>query len=129
MSAIAHLRPTSVSKLATQNPISTTILIHNDHSNRIKTDDSDSSDGDDSDKSICVARGGVVTPCPGKVHDRLEKGHIDGIEDIVSWLPHGRAFVVHNVDEFVDQVMVREMLHPCLLCSVFILRMDLSNNI
>jgi hypothetical protein len=79
MSAIAHLLPSSVSKLATQNPISTMILIHNDHSNRIKSEDSDSSDGDDSDKSVCVARGGVVTPFPWKVHDVLEKGHIDGI--------------------------------------------------
>ena len=108
MSTIAHLVPPTLSKLATQNPISKMILIHNDHSIRSKTEDSDSSDGDESDKSICVARGGVVTPFPWKVHDMLEKGHIDGIEEIVSWLPHGRAFVVHNVDEFVDQVMVRD---------------------
>lgn len=41
-----------------------------------------------------------------KVHDMLEKSDVDGIDHIVSWLPHGRAFMVHRPQEFVDQVMV-----------------------
>jgi hypothetical protein len=70
---------------------------------KLKSQD-DSSDGETSGHS--VARGGVVTPFPWKVHDMLERSHIDGIEDIVSWLPHGRAFLVHKVDAFVQSVMV-----------------------
>jgi len=52
-----------------------------------------------------VARGGVVTPFPWKVHDMLEKSDIDGIDHIVCWVTHGRAFMVNLPQEFVDQVM------------------------
>jgi hypothetical protein len=57
------------------------------------------------DQEDSVARGGVVTPFPWKVHDMLEKAEVDGIDEVVSWLPHGRAFMVHNPDVFVNQVM------------------------
>jgi hypothetical protein len=63
---------------------------------------------DDSDsEGQSVARGGVVTPFPWKVHDMLEKAEIDGIEGIVCWVAHGRSFMVHRPQEFVDQIMVR----------------------
>ena len=83
-------------------PISTEMLIHNDHS---KKGDTSSNDSDSEGQS--VARGGVVTPFPWKVHDMLEKSEIDAIEHIVCWVPHGRAFMVHLPQEFVEQVMVR----------------------
>jgi len=62
-------------------------------------------DSSSSDEGQSVARGGVVTPFPWKVHDMLEKADADGIEDIVCWIPHGRAFMVHRPQEFVEQVM------------------------
>jgi len=62
-------------------------------------------DSSSSDEGQSVARGGVVTPFPWKVHDMLEKADVDGVEIIVCWLPHGRAFMVHRPQEFVEQVM------------------------
>jgi len=62
-------------------------------------------DSSSSDDGQTVARGGVVTPFPWKVHDMLETAEVDGIERVVSWLPHGRAFMVHHPQKFVEQVM------------------------
>jgi len=46
-------------------------------------------------------RGGVTTPFPLKLHDMLNATSAAGMEDIVSWQPHGRCFVVHKPKEFV----------------------------
>ncbi len=48
------------------------------------------------------ARGGVSTPFPLKLHEMLENVQSDGYEEIVSWQPHGRCFVVHKPKEFVE---------------------------
>jgi hypothetical protein len=37
----------------------------------------------------------------------LNDSHEDGAETIVSWLPHGRGFKVHESEIFVEQVMER----------------------
>lgn len=47
-------------------------------------------------------RGGVKVPFPLKLHKMLEENLY---EDIVSWQPHGRSFLVHKPQEFVDVVM------------------------
>ena len=47
-------------------------------------------------------RGGVKVPFPLKLHKMLEENLY---EDIVSWQPHGRSFLVHKPQEFVDIVM------------------------
>jgi hypothetical protein len=47
-------------------------------------------------------RGGVTTPFPLKLHDMLNATSGAGMEDIVSWQPHGRCFVVHKPKEFVS---------------------------
>jgi hypothetical protein len=47
-------------------------------------------------------RGGVAQPFPEKLHLMLSTL---GREDIVTWQPHGRCFVVHNAKAFVNQVM------------------------
>jgi hypothetical protein len=52
-----------------------------------------------------VARGGVATPFPWKLHDMLESVDKDGFAHLVCWQPHGRAFMVKDVKTFVDQVM------------------------
>ena len=42
---------------------------------------------------------------PLKLQRILDKAASDGKTDIISWLPHGRAFLVHDVDRFVSEVM------------------------
>lgn len=46
-------------------------------------------------------RGGVTTPFPLKLHDMLNATAAEGLEDVVSWQPHGRCFVVHKPKDFV----------------------------
>ncbi len=48
------------------------------------------------------ARGGVTTPFPLKLHEMLIATAAEGMEDIVSWQPHGRCFLVHKPKEFVE---------------------------
>jgi hypothetical protein len=102
---------------------STTPTLQSSNAEKLKSQD-DSSDGETSGHS--VARGGVVTPFPWKVHDMLERAHIDGIEDIVSWLPHGRAFLVHKVDTFVQSVMVSRHLWRHLFTLFFVSSLSMN---
>lgn len=51
------------------------------------------------------ARGGVTAPFPLKLHRLLETAEKEQVSDIVSWLPHGRAFIVRKSKEFVSQVL------------------------
>jgi hypothetical protein len=37
---------------------------------------------------------------PVKLHEMLIKTELDGLQPVVSWMPHGRAFVVHSPAEF-----------------------------
>lgn len=48
--------------------------------------------------------GGVATPFPEKLHHMLD---IESNEhpSAVSWLSHGRAFLVHDPHEFTDYIM------------------------
>ena len=48
---------------------------------------------------------GVTEPFPIKLHKMLEGNGANGMEHIASWQPHGRCFVVHNQQDFVDLVM------------------------
>jgi hypothetical protein len=48
------------------------------------------------------ARGGVITPFPLKLHSMLEAVEKEGLEDVVSWQPHGRCFVVHDSKEMAN---------------------------
>ena len=47
------------------------------------------------------------TSFPLKLHKMLGQTEADGLQDIVSWMPHGRCFVVHKPKLFVDVVMPR----------------------
>jgi hypothetical protein len=42
---------------------------------------------------------------PVKLHYMLNELETDGIDDIVSWQPHGRCFLVHKQQQFVEQVL------------------------
>ena len=46
--------------------------------------------------------GGVTKPFPEKLHEMLDN---DDDPSIVSWLPHGRAFLVRKSAEFTAQIM------------------------
>ena len=77
---------------------------HNYHDySRIVTDPED--EGTIKLVSRTPAKGGVSVPFPFKLHDMLESVIDEGLGHIVSWQPHGRAFAVHNAQEFVRDVM------------------------
>jgi hypothetical protein len=42
---------------------------------------------------------------PVKLHYMLTELENDGMADIVSWQPHGRCFLVHKQQQFVEQVL------------------------
>lgn len=42
---------------------------------------------------------------PLKLQRILDKLEAEGQMDILSWLPHGRAFIVHDPDRFVSEIM------------------------
>lgn len=52
-------------------------------------------------------RGGVLVPFPEKLYLMLAGVHAEGLEDVVSWQPHGRCFAVHQPQRFVEEVMPR----------------------
>ncbi|GAX16311.1 hypothetical protein FisN_35Hh010 [Fistulifera solaris] len=52
-------------------------------------------------------RGGVAVPFPNKLHAVLDQVEADGLSHVISWQPHGRCFVIHNPQEFVEYVMPR----------------------
>ncbi|KAG7364845.1 HSF-type DNA-binding protein [Nitzschia inconspicua] len=54
-----------------------------------------------------IAKGGVTTPFPWKLHIMLDHMEDSGDKSIVCWQPHGRAFIVHKPKEFVTQIMPR----------------------
>ncbi len=64
-----------------------------------------------------IAKGGVATPFPYRLHIMLDtmdteaaKGNTRG-KSIVGWQPHGRAFKVHDVKQFVDTIMPHFFKH------------------
>jgi hypothetical protein len=48
--------------------------------------------------------GGVTQPFPEKLHELLER---ENVPTIISWLPHGRAFLVRKPKEFTQGIMPR----------------------
>jgi len=52
-------------------------------------------------------RGRSQVPFPVRLHLILERSEIDGYSSIISWMPHGRAFKIHNYALFLDIVMPR----------------------
>jgi len=44
----------------------------------------------------------VTTPFPLKLHEMLIATAAEGMDDIVSWQPHGRCFLVHKPKDFVE---------------------------
>lgn len=42
---------------------------------------------------------------PVKLHYVLEQIDKEGLSSVVSWQPHGRCFVVHKQNEFVEKIL------------------------
>merc|ERR1719350_138816 len=40
-----------------------------------------------------------------KLHQIIERSEIDGYSDVISWLPHGRAFRIYDPNAFVTRLM------------------------
>ena len=52
-------------------------------------------------------RGGVTEPFPEKLHRMLRETEERGESDLVSFFPHGRAFMIHHVERFCREIMPR----------------------
>ena len=78
------------------NPIAPTTVEHeyHDFSKLTEKDVSNSSALPNSDQNF-----------PVKLHYMLSEIGKDGMDDIVSWQPHGRCFVVHKQKEFVEKIL------------------------
>jgi len=55
--------------------------------------------------AMAATHGGVTSTFPMILHTMLENVSRHGLEHIVSWQPHGRAFCVHDPAAFVKVVM------------------------
>lgn len=53
--------------------------------------------------------GGVTQPFPEKLHEMLNAVEGTADCDIVSWLTHGRAFIVHKPRDFTERIMPRQV--------------------
>jgi len=51
------------------------------------------------------AGNGTIVSFPLKLHRILDKLEAEGHDAVLSWLPHGRAFVVKNSDRLVSELM------------------------
>ena len=51
------------------------------------------------------SRESKTIPFPLKLHEMLDRIERDGLSHVVSWQPHGRCFVVHDQDKFVEVIM------------------------
>jgi hypothetical protein len=50
-------------------------------------------------------RGGVAEPFPTKLYRMLQEVEEEGKSHIVSFYPHGRAFGIHNINAFTDEIL------------------------
>lgn len=57
-----------------------------------------------------LARGGVTIAFPEKLHEMLTQVADENIDDIISWQPHGRCFLIHKKESFVERIMPRSVL-------------------
>ena len=50
-------------------------------------------------------RGGVTEPFPEKLHRVLQEVEENGEDDVIGFLPHGRAFAIHDPQRFCKDIM------------------------
>jgi len=59
-----------------------------------------------------------VVPFPVKLYDMLKGVEAEGLEHVVEWCSHGRAFMVHAAKDFVDDILPRYVVVECQSLSV-----------
>lgn len=71
------------------------------------TDYSNVTDNKLKDKGIIatIVSNKATTNFPVKLHYMLSELEKDGLDDIISWQPHGRCFVIHKQQELVDKIL------------------------
>jgi HSF-type DNA-binding len=79
----------------------------NDAQDKKYFDASTLSDPDEATLANRRTRGGVTEPFPEKLHRLLDDCEERGETEVISFLPHGRAFIVHHVERFCREVMPR----------------------
>lgn len=70
--------------------------------------DFDDGENDESKGSVRVVSGSgfrYVVPFPWRLHQMLEEIEVQGNAAVVSWLPDGQHFQVHNPQLFVENVI------------------------
>jgi len=77
------------------------------HDPVIEEEDFSSSKPRDSRKSTRTPRGGVTVAFPEKLHAMLSVATEQGFDDVISWRPHGRCFLIHQKQVFVTAIMPR----------------------
>jgi len=70
-------------------------------------------------------RGGVAVPFPEKLHYMLSQVDGEGVSHIVSWQPHGRCFIVHKPQQFVQEVMPRYVIPRIFGCKKLVYHLTL----
>lgn len=83
------------------------VIQHNYHDHANDVIDFDEYTGETIGLDPIKKKGGVAIPFPLKLHELLEKVDEEGLQHIVSWQPHGRAFVVREPKKFVADLMPR----------------------
>ena len=58
-----------------------------------------------------TCRGGVKSPFPQRLHEMLETVENDNQENMISWQPHGRSFLIHKPEVFARQILPRFFAH------------------
>jgi HSF-type DNA-binding len=56
---------------------------------------------------------------PVKLHYVLHEFEDDGLSHIVSWAPHGRSFIVHKHELFVETILCRYVVCCCCCFDLF----------
>lgn len=62
-------------------------------------------------QSIKASRGGVHNPFPSVLHNMMEQAEAQDFSGVVSWQPHGRAFLIHDPKAFVQRVLPKFFKH------------------
>lgn len=58
-------------------------------------------------RKALVDKSESTLPFPFKLHQLLEEAEECGTDHIISWLPSGEAFKIHDPDVFLDSVMTK----------------------
>jgi hypothetical protein len=76
---------------------------YHDYANEVVTVDANTKDQRCTEEHIRPNHGEENFPV--KLHYMLTELETDGMDDIISWQPHGRCFLVHKQQQFVEQVL------------------------